>query len=291
MRRRAASGGRWRTYSKTVNVASSGTPGTYGTAGTIKLNDKGNHLVELKATLSLDLQTTVEMSMGAIRLSSANWNGNLDFHGRGQKGGSDPGTNITPGNLPAEKFPLDIPVSPNTEISVSVAEIFGATETGTIQATVELTYANARPPQAWLDNHAAACGFTQSLRWAGAGVSVAAATTTRTALTTVTIPKWVQCITDVMIPVGVEGAETASQESDGLVEMDYGFSEAGTQEHSFANTRHPELGAAVDKAHDAVCNPSTVNVPLPDSELTARGYITLNSAVTNGRASIGLYGY
>ena len=291
-RGRAGAGG-FRTYSKTVNVSwtAGGTIGTPGPTGEIKLNDKGHHLVEAKATVSQSIQTTVETSQAMVRLKGDSLPADVDLLCRGVKGASDPGTNITPGALPAEKFPLDIPVSPDEIITISVAEMLGV-GTGAIMATVELVYANMRPGQAWLDRHAAQCGFNGSIRWAGAGVAVAAAATARTALTTINIPQFVSVIQDVLISHAVEGAETASQESYGNVEIDYGFSDAGVQEHALGMTRHPELGAAVDKAHDCQCATSTVNVDITKAgTLTAKPYINLGAAVTGGRAAIGLFGF
>ena len=226
-----------------------------------------------------------------IRIKGDSLPSDVDLLCRGVKGASDPGTNITPGALPAEKFPLDIPVAPDEILTLSVAEMLGV-GTGAIMATIELVYANMRPGQAWLDRHAAQCGFNGSIRWAGAGVGVAAAVTTRTALTEINIPAFVSVIQDILISHAVEGAETASQESYGNCEIDYGFSDAGVQEHALGVTRHPELGAAVDKAHDVVCSTSTVNVDIGRAgALVAKSYLNLGAAVTGGVAAIGLFGY
>lgn len=269
-------------YSDTVQMRAGSTPYAFDGNQTLRLNSRARRIVAMIVSHSLSTLTTDEAVGLMVRLQSNNWNGSKYFVA-GWMHSSPPATNHSATGVMPTVLALDIPVKPDTTITVDITSILGATMTGTHDVTIQFLYDDGSTPSDILakigQNVVAAKGGSY-------GYSAALTTTTRTALTgngtSLNIPPEATQIIGAVALMALDTAVTAAEEFGGIIEIDFGLAEQGKQVVAL-NGGSPGLGTEVEGGvPEKVYYLPLYIGNLPNRELQVNAYVTLLSAITGG---------
>lgn len=274
-------------YHEVVQMQAGATPLTFDGSGTARFNDRATKLVAMVVSHSLSVRTTDEAVGIIVRLSSSNWAGYRYFAG-GLVFTGGPANNASVKTGPATVIALDIPIRPNTTMSVDLTTVIGATQTGTNDVTITFIYCDGKTPSDILLNLAKCNNGLCPLPVRGGTFNqdAAVATTARTAMTynnaaEFNIPAEATEIVGCLVANALDGAVSADEDFTGYIEFEFGIPDAVDQKiplQSFI----PGDGTEVDGADWATWSYIPMHVKLPNREIQARAYTVLYHAITNG---------
>ena len=222
------------TFSDIVQMRAGATPQTFDGNQTLRINERGKKLVAMKVSQSLSVVTTDEGLGMAVRLQSSNWNGSRYFFA-GWVANSPPASNHASYGGFIDIVPLDITIAPNTTVIVDISTVLGATQTGTLDVTIEFMYSDGSISSDIVQSLEGKSGMV-SAKGGSYGYATALTTTTRTAFTgngtSLNIPEEASEIIAVIPEMVLDSAVTQSEEITGFVEVDFGLSDQGVQKYA-----------------------------------------------------------
>lgn len=201
-------------YSDEVNITGGTTADTFGTAGTITLGNQARRILGIVTSAAETVYTTAEGSAEQLKLVSTSLSIADTRFMVGPYVTSGPATNASGrGNVP-EVIPLDIPCAGGEVLSLSSAPQQTVTTGRSRMVQVLYTDSNPNPPNDWLarfpNTVPARDGFT---------VDAQQTSTTRTALTAITIPSWAKEIIGIKVWTAKTGAITTGEWEQCFVEI------------------------------------------------------------------------
>jgi hypothetical protein len=274
-------------YHEIVEMQAGATPLTFDGAQTARFNDEAKTLVAMVVSHSLSARTTDESIGMLVRLGSTNWAG-FRYFAAGLVATGGPATNCSAKHGPATVTALNIPIRPNTTMSVDITTVIGATQTGTNDVTIDFIYDDGGTPRDIIENIARCNNGLNPVAAVGGtfNYDAAVATTARTAMTynnaaEFNIPAQATEIIGALVGVALDGAVTADENLNGYIEFEFGIPMATDQKVPLLSNI-PQDGTEVDGADWGTWSFIAMHVPLPDREIQAYAYTHLYEAVTNG---------
>lgn len=214
-------------YADEVTLTSGTTKDSFGTAGTITLNSVARRILGIVHSGCDTTYTAAQGESGdRLQLNSSSLGIADQEFAIGPYNSSGPATNSSGQNMEQEIIPLDIKCSGNEVLSFSTAPTTTITTGHSNMVTVLYTdgmsgannaapvQGSYAPPQDWLAK------FPLTVPARGGYVTDASQlTTTRTNLTNITVPSWVQEIIAVKCIDQKTGAITAGQSEQAVIEI------------------------------------------------------------------------
>jgi len=246
---------------------------TFGTAVSTTLRTQAKGLLGL-AIVGVDATVTAaEGKSSEVRINSKSLDMVNEVFLTGPYVTSAPATHESGHVCVPEIIPLDIPCKGGEQVSIDCAPA-GASTAGIVYEAA-LIYYDTPPPMAWLQR------FPKVMPFRGGDVKDAQQlTTTRTALTAITVPGSRSAIVGVKGAVTKTGAITAGEECIGYFELDSTIPNSTPQEVPGAATS-ATLGTPVGTGgHIGLFEYMPTYIPIGGKDQTVTPYIHLRTAIT-----------
>jgi len=270
-------------YSDEVTLTSGTTADAFGTAGTITLGNQARRLIAIVHSACETVYITAEGGSSILQVISKSLGMADTRFGVGPYIASGPATNAEGNADQPEVIPLDIPCTGGEVVSFATAPI--STVSNARSHMVQLLYSdNLFPPKDWLSRFSDVVPTRD-----GYETDAQQLTTTRTALTAITVPSWAREIVGVKVAVIKTGAISAAQYDQVVVELT-GTIPNMTPQKWISNSIGATLGTPVgvgSNYNQLLHIPAYI--PLSGRTETITPYVNLVSAVSTGnKVSVGL---
>ena len=263
-------------YSDEVTITSGTTADAFGTAGTITLGNQARRLIALIHSACETVYITAEGGSSILQVTSKSLGMTDTRFGVGPYISSGPATNAEGNADQQEVIPLDIPCTGGEVVSFAAAPI--STVSNARSHMVQLLYVDGiMPPLDWLSRFSNIVPAKD-----GYETDAQQLTTTRTALTAITVPSWAKEITGVKASITKTGAITAAQYDQAVIELT-GTIPNMTPQKWITNSIGATLGTPVgvgSNYNQVVHIPAWI--PLSGRTETITPYVNLVSAVSTG---------
>jgi hypothetical protein len=264
------------TFCDVVALTTGTTGAAFGTAVNLTLNDQAKYIAGIVVTGCDSVITTAEGSQVLLRMQSQSLSKPPQVFVTGPYISSGPGTNSSGQGMVQDVIKLGWQAGPMAILTFDAA--LSLTNTTGKALLVQVIYLNDVPNSDWWN------AFPDILGASGSAYStITQATTTRTAMTVITIPKWAKRIIGARVACHKSGAITAAQYQQFKVDMQ--FSQAGVQPMILvSNSEGSTLGTPVGTGEYNDWLPFLpLDIPLTGTgDCTVTPYISLTAAVTNG---------
>lgn len=274
-------------YHGIAQMRAGATPQTFDGSQTITFNEKAARLVALCVSMSQSVRTTDEGVGMGVKLSSSNWQGDRYFPA-GYLQPVGPATNAAYKAFKSTIIPLDIEVGGNTTVEVNISTVIGATQTGTLDVTIDLIYDDGETPGDIIDAIRLAPNSMIPIAIKGGNYLYLAnlAVTARTAFSNNNsaagnIPAEAEELVGCIAGAVPDTALTADQEATGYLDYEFGISE-GVDQKALLSGSIPGDGTEVDGNEPADWAYTPMYLRMPDREVQVRGFVNLYGAVTGG---------
>lgn len=271
-------------YSDEVTITGGTSVDTFGTAGSITLGNQARRILGIITSACDTVYTAAQGASEQLQVVSSSLSIADTRFKVGPFATSGPATNSSgQGNIP-EVIPLDIPCAGGEVLNFKTAPSTAVTTGRSRMVQLLYTDANPAPPADWLARFPncvpARDGFT---------VDAAQLTTTRTALSNITVPSWAKEIIGIKVTDIKTGAITAAQYEQIYVEIT-GTIPNITPNKWISNSLGATLGTPVGTgAYDSLMPYLPMWIPLSGRTETITPYVNLVGAVSTGNeVSVGL---
>lgn len=263
------------TYIDEVTLTGGTIKDTFGPAQTINLNSKARRLLALITSGCDTVYTTAEGGVTQLSLTSSSLSISDQRFLTGPYISSGPAINASAQDSIQEIIPFDTLRSPQGNEAIALSAAPSATKTTGVSLMVGLMYCDQLPPADWRGQFPLVVPMK-----GGFVVDATQTTTTRTALTAMSIPTWANELIGVKATTYKYGAITAGQYEQVVFEVTSTIPDV-TPMKIPSNSQGSTLGTPVGTGASDVTNPIIpVYIDLPGGTQTLTPYVNLVAAVT-----------